>query len=318
MQACEDALADLHKTQELLEYPEVQADKAYYLSLLKRSTELEKLDAKLSQLKRSLEEQDKLVEALHELNDEERQLAIDELATLRQQAATLADAIAEMLGCQSVADAVLCRILCSDGASQICEQFYQLCKQDLLAHGVVVAQEKFLRKKGEIGEITFTANGRNALARLGVLSGVHKIVNTSREVALAATPAPSVVALNEKDVKIDLFHSGGAGGQNVNKVETAVRVTHIPTGTVVTCQDERSQLANKRRAMENLAKRLSEQNAELEKNRIDFDIKRQLKRVSVLSFTASGELVDKTNGLQGLPTQEQFSTYVNALVTKGN
>ncbi|MCH5157179.1 MAG: PCRF domain-containing protein [Clostridiales bacterium] len=318
IQACETALSDFAKTQELLEYPEVQADKAYYLSLLKKYNDLQRLDSKLSKLKRCLDEQDTLTQAMSTLNEEEKLLAVEEIALLRQDALSLADVISEQLGCSNATDAVYCRLLCNDGAARYCEQLFELVKQDLHSRGATVKDVNVEMKKGEIAEISFTASGRNVLSRLSALSGVHKVINTPCEVVLAVTPAESVVTLDEKDVKIDLFHSSGAGGQNINKVETAVRATHLPTGTVVVCQDERSQLKNKRRALENLAKRLAEQNAELEKKRMDADIKRQLKRVSVLSFGANGDFVDKVNGLQGPLTQEQFTTYVNAILAKGN
>ena len=318
IQMCEMALADLHKTQQLLEYPEVQADKAYYLSLLKKFNEQQKLDAKLSALKHCLAEQEKLTQAMPTLAEDEKLLAVEEIAQLRKQAFSLADSIAEELGCRSAVDTVFCRILCDESAAQLCERLFELVKQDLFNHGITVQDVNFQRKKGVTVEISFTAMGHNVLSRLTVLVGAHKVLNTNAEVALAVTPAKSSVTLDEKDVKIDLFHSGGAGGQNINKVETAVRVTHIPTGTVVVCQDERSQLNNKRRAMENLSKRLTEQNDELEKKRMDTDIKMQLKRVSTLSFGANGEFVDKTNGLQGALTQEQFTNYINALIAKGN
>ena len=313
IQACDEALADLHKTQDLLEYPEVQADKAYYLSLLNKFNELQRLNAQLSQLKRAIDEQDKITKALSSMSDDEKALAVEELATLRADAMSVADSIADALGCQGVAESVFCRMLAS-GAENICERLFELIKHDLLTHGATVQDVNVIGKKSGL-EISFTATGMNALRRLGVLSGTHKVLNTSYEVALAVTPAPSVVTLSDKDVRIDLFHSGGAGGQNINKVETAVRVTHEPTGLVVVCQDERSQLSNKRRALETLAKRLNEQNAELEKKRIDTDIKQQLKRVSVLNFNANGDFVDKANGFCGSPTHEQFSTYVNALLS---
>ena len=318
IQSCERALADFAKTQELLEYPEVQADKAYYLSLLKKFNGLERLNAKLAELKHSLAEQEKLAKAMSTLSAEEKILAVDEIAELRKNAMSLADSIAEELGCQNATDAVLCRILTDDTASPLCERLFELCMQDLLAHGATVEDVNVQRKKGVVSEISFAATGRNALARLSVLSGVHKVLNSSTEIALAVTPAPSVVTLDERDVKIDLFHSSGAGGQNVNKVETAVRVTHIPTGTVVVCQDERSQLNNKRRALENLAKRLAEQNDELEKKRIDADIKTQLKRISQLSLGANCEFFDKVNGLQGALTTEQFTNYINAIIATKN
>ena len=318
IRSCESALSKLNKTQELLEYPEVQADKAYYLSLLKKFNELQRLNAKLSKLKHAIDEQDKLVNAMSSLGDEEKVIAVEEIASLRATALSLADSIAEELGCVNVADTVFCRLLCSDGASQLCQQLFQLCKQDLVAHGATVQQENVSRKNGAVSEVSFTATGRNAFSRLSVLSGIHNVLGATGQVALAVTPAESSVTFDEKDVKIDLFHSGGAGGQNVNKVETAVRATHIPTGLVVVCQDERSQLSNKRRALDNLAKRLTEQNAELEKRRIDADLKMQFKRVSTLSFDTNGDLVDKASGLQASPTIQQFSNMINALLAKGN
>lgn len=316
IQACEKALADFRKTQELLEYPEVQADKAYYLSVLKKFNEQQQLDAALAQLKNCLAEQEKLTQAMPTLSDDEKELAVEELAALRKDALATADSIAETLGCQNVSDAVFCRILHSGGATEIVERLFELVKQDLIAHKASVQDVNVQTKRGEIYEVSFTATGRNVLLRLGVLSGVHKVLKTSAEVALAVTPAQSVVTLDEKDVKIDLFHSGGAGGQNVNKVETAVRATHIPTGIVVTCQDERSQLHNKRRALENLKKRITEQNAELEKSRMDADVKKQLKRISTLSFDVGGDFTDKQSGLQFSPTPEQFTTYINAMIAQ--
>ena len=316
IQACEQALADYSKTQELLEYPEVQADKGYYLSLLKQFNDLSKIADKLQLLKGSLAQAEELQRAMSHLSDEEKTLAVEELVTLRTTAASVADALAEQLGCGAVCDKVFCKILC-DGADGICEQFVRLIKHDLTSHGIAVTDEKVEYKRGALDQVTFVATGCNALARLETLSGIHKVVGTYY-FALAATPVESEFVFDEKDVKIDLFHSSGAGGQNINKVETAVRATHVPTGTVVVCQDERSQLKNKRRALENLEKRLTEQNAELEQKRMNYDIKTQLKRVSMLSYSTDGEMVDKTIGLRCAPTRENFTNYINAQLAKGN
>jgi len=121
---------------------------------------------------------------------------------------------------------------------------------------------------GAFKEVIFEIKGRGAYSRLKYERGVHRVqrvpitessgrIHTSTATVAVLPKAEEVdISINPDDLKTDIFHSGGAGGQNVNKVATAVRVTHLPTGIVTTCQDERSQLRNKMRAMAVLRSRL--------------------------------------------------------------
>jgi peptide chain release factor 1 len=111
-------------------------------------------------------------------------------------------------------------------------------------------------------------------------SGVHRVqrVPSTEANGRIHTSATSVVVLPEvdevdvdispNDIRIDIYRAGGHGGQNVNKVETAIRITHLPTNTVVTCQDERSQLKNKMKAMKVLRSRIYEMELEKQTNAI--------------------------------------------------
>ena len=134
---------------------------------------------------------------------------------------------------------------------------------------------------GGYKEITFSVSGEGAYSRFKYESGVHRVqrvpetesqgrVHTST-VTVAVLPEADEVELDlneEKDLKIDVFRSSGAGGQHINKTSSAIRITHLPTGMVVECQDERSQFKNKEKALKVLRSRLLDQKVQAQNKEI--------------------------------------------------
>ncbi len=276
----EKVLQRYNQLNSLLTEPEVFNDPKTYTRHIKEKNDIESLALTYQTYK----DLDKNIESTKQLlnsgEDDIKLLAKEELQSLEKQKESAENRLKELLLPKDPLDSknVLLEIRAGAGGEESA-----LFAGDLLKMYLKYAEKKKWRTEilsenttgmGGYKEIIVLIEGERVYSRLKFESGVHRVqrvpkteasgrIHTSTATVAILPEAEDVeIDIKTDDLKIDTFRAGGHGGQNVNKLETAIRITHIPTGMVVVCQDERSQYQNRIKAMKIIKSRLLTMNTE--------------------------------------------------------
>ena len=272
--------------------PTVAADREQYAALMKEHKEITPIVEHYRALKKAEADAAGAQQLLDDPDSDKelRQMAAEELNAAREDAARIAEELKILLLPRDPNDerSVIVEIRGGAGGEEAALFAYNLYRMyTMYAEKRGWKTEIVNLNETELGgfkEVSFTIDGDGAYSRLKFESGVHRVqrvpetetqgrIHTSTATVAVLPEADEVeLELDPKDLQIDTFRSSGAGGQHINKTSSAIRVTHLPTGTVVECQDERSQYKNKDKALRVLRARLldakvAEQNAEIAANR---------------------------------------------------
>ena len=323
--------------------PSVAADPEQYQKTMKELKSIEEIVLTYREYKQAVKSQDESIEILEESGDSDlKELAQLELDEAKQNIEELSEKLKILLLPKDPNDErnVIVEIRGGAGGEEsalfsavLFRMYSMYAEKKGYKVEIVNANETEL---GGYKEISFMIEGEGAYSRFKYESGVHRVqrvpetesqgrVHTSTTTVAVLPEAEDVeLEIDPKDLKIDTFRSSGAGGQHINKTSSAIRITHLPTGTVVECQDERSQYKNKDKALKVLKSRLLKEKQDKQASEIAANRKSQVgtgdrsERIRTYNYP-QGRLTDHRIGLTLYKLEDILIGYlvevIDALVT---
>ena len=323
--------------------PQVASNPEEYQKIMKEIKSIEEIVLTYREYKKAVTAQEESLEILNETSDAEmRELAQAELDDAKESIEKLSEELKILLLPKDPNDErnVIVEIRGGAGGEEsalfsavLFRMYSMYAEKKGYRIEVINANETEL---GGYKEISFMIEGEGAYSRFKFESGVHRVqrvpetesqgrVHTSTTTVAVLPEAEDVeLEIDPNDLKIDTFRSSGAGGQHINKTSSAIRITHIPTGTVVECQDERSQYKNKDKALKVLKSRLLKEKQDKQASEIAADRKSQVgtgdrsERIRTYNYP-QGRLTDHRIGLTLYKLEDilngNLDEVIDALVT---
>lgn len=323
--------------------PSVAADPEQYQKTMKELKSIEEIVLTYREYKQAVKSQDESIEILEESGDSDlKELAQLELDEAKQNIEELSEKLKILLLPKDPNDErnVIVEIRGGAGGEEsalfsavLFRMYSMYAEKKGYKVEIINANETEL---GGYKEISFMIEGEGAYSRFKYESGVHRVqrvpetesqgrVHTSTTTVAVLPEAEDVeLEIDPKDLKIDTFRSSGAGGQHINKTSSAIRITHLPTGTVVECQDERSQYKNKDKALKVLKSRLLKEKQDKQASEIAANRKSQVgtgdrsERIRTYNYP-QGRLTDHRIGLTLYKLEDilngNLDEVIDALVT---